>query len=1099
MICCFPFGAVALTLFYLVFYVLIRTQFPRCLLENDSECGAEGVNNSVWVWLTHLFNASIVGFLSLHLLGFNRLFRSGGSSLSREAATLGGLGLACISLAFITNGAIHIYFGNSGIDDGKGMKIYYALTAVFYMLMGISSTLFAILSHLTMYHSRTKLMVFAILNVATAVFVVSACVVVTISEAENFFVDTVVDLNAQDRSQLPFLFKLVSVGQGFWNASYICFLLSLAFVWGSMAKKNTMFVMGLPNSLAAAGMIVAQLIVAILRLIILVIKNASDRKKLENSAAHRVAPLVFDYAALMTVFFAHNLIFTLFSDEDDVELSEKDDHSQDYPTDKSYYSGDNSIEEESDDEEGFTITLNGDVIDTSNNTNYSHIESSPQDITYRPTKSIKENNAINSPESSCCKYYDNDIESGNDVEEKKRQQSDSLLRSINDNVVNEEETLNKCDASELRKESIYDYVSSFLPYSQKKGDQDSRQKQVLGDEGALLGSKSNDIVSMLVSAVTTSAVADNFAAHKLTWNDSDDTNDVTNGSAGHHYSNVQDNSLQSKLSNPDRHFDSEATSLSLYNNKSIEHLRPMEVLSCGEVACNDIRNNIDNESSTKTNDGNSVECLDERDLQLEKESLDISIESSKKSGITRLKLLEEIELPLEDETLKSASDGILADLHSIDLDDSTRKRSSPALLRSTLIPKKKRKAKRYRKKTLPRKMRHISRAMNEEEERNSTSSSKSGGSRSVLSKRLNDCDANTRIHAFITPELGESRDHKIRNGVKPIYWERKSTKSKNVHQTDDDDNLCQQTIDEFPASKSKTPPADNHPSIEKKLKLPMSCSNSAEQDVKEGDQKLPSLEDVLSVHSKESDQMYIPSSGNGCTQLNCLNESLLALTTVLNGKVGTYCNAPSKFQNFQQTNNATSQIMGECSLFTKSPSLRFKKERTRVPGLLKTTTFSSDCVSTLTSDFDESDFGQPIPVSLNNSIGNEVIGENEVISENDASGRTEQIDRKKTALNCDELEEYSQICRDEQESSPTDKSTTEVKIEGICDRANNSDKIVHNDRHASIPAPKFAQTSYTISEQEKGIEEDNAIVVSPALPCSKSQASTSVSSGDSSR
>jgi len=796
----------------------------------------------------------------------------------------------------------------------------------------------------------------------------------------------------------------------------------------------------------------------------------------------------------MTIFFAHNLIFSLFSDEDDIEYSDKDGYSEEYPTDESYTSGKSSSQEEKgEDEEGFSIALNGDVIDVANNTTYVHVESSLLEVTdavESQNESLVKSTVAEVLKPECCEDMDRDIETGNNIGEEDKQATDASSRSLNQNPVDTEETPSKNDSSPKQIESIYDYVSSFLPYSPNEVDQNCPQEQALSDGGVLPEGKQDGIVSMLISVVKTSAVGDNFAVRTFSQQKSvDNSACASNGCATGDDNNVHDRAPHTNLLESERHADHEACSVAKRDFTSAQQVRPMESSRTESLLDTGIENG--NEKRIKAIDKNPVENSDNIRPPFENENIGIEIETPTNTGPNLLETLEEIEVPLEREPSKLANEEILADLHSIQTEENKRKLSSLSLSRNTLKPKRKKKEKRYRKRQLSQKIIEIPCAINEEEECMSMTSSK---------ESIPD-ETHSRTRELIDPEIGESPGYDAVKGVKTIYWERKPIHTNNTScHTDDKDAKCRNDTTGALPYQSQTPLSDSMLCIVEKPKIPSTSSTSAEQETIESEEILPSTEGKALVKKEENDQLCTSPAHNKFLPLNCLNESLLALTTALDDNDGTYCKTPSRFPNID-----VSQKFRDYPVFTKSQSLRSTREPSEVPFLLQTATFNSECVSILTNDFDdESDPGSPISDSTSPSetpshsitkqpsevlYGDSGI-EDRITSEHCDVGRTEENNRREISLHCDKIE--GGFASNTGQTEPADKFPREVETKRICATVPTFDRSGSDDSSVPVATQVPIQTSSSISGKEKVSADDSAPDISSIQQCSNSDGSRSM-------
>eukprot|EP00536_Pseudo-nitzschia_multiseries_P000056 jgi/Psemu1/299828/fgenesh1_kg.2_\ len=358
------------------------------------------------------------------------------------------------------------------------------------------------------------------------------------------------------------------------------------------------------------------------------------------------------------------------------------------------------------------------------------------------------------------------------------------------------------------------------------------------------------------------------------------------------------------------------------------------------------------------------------------------------------------------------------------------------------------------------------------------------------------------MNEYLEPELGDNTGCNAGKGAKAIYWERKPLYKTNIPiHTEDIDAQCRNNTDEAPAFEAQTPLPDNNLFVEEKPKLPSNKSPSVEQETVEHDEKLQSGEGKTSIHEEENDQLHIPSSNNGYIQLSCLNESLLALTTALDENIGTYCKAPSVFPKIDVSQKALDH-----PFFTRSQSLRYKRQHSELPVLLQTATFNSDCISTLTSDFDESDVAQqslsnPTNPSENptdsttkkscqTSLFGEIYLDDGITNENSDAFSAPKNNSKEISLHSVEIEEGLS-------DQKADKKFTEVETKDMCDKALASDRGDDSDRNTSVVVEMLAETTHNISlsgQKEKvsvGSAPDNTISAFQ-YSCSDSSRSMSV-------
>jgi len=1103
------------TVLYVVFYALlvITQQLPECSLVNEIECGANREDNLIWMWTMHFFNASIMGCLSLHLLVYRQCYRPGDSGTG--TTLLGGFALACMSLAFMTKGVILISLED---NDEKGFKGNYISTAVFYALMGMSSILFGILFHLTSKRGKTQMILFIVLNIIATILIVFVCVLVASSQPEDHLDNAATDEYLENPSQLPFLLQLLGIGQGLWNASYSLFLLSIAFVWGSMAKQNVVFVMGLPNSLAAAGIIIAQLTVGIFRLLV-IINKSNNGETLEDSTTHKLSSLFLEYVMLMTAFFAHNLIFSFLSEEDGEEYQGKDDNDTDYPTDESYHSETSSSQEE----EGFTVELNGDVTEISNGINYANYESCGNEVTNSKEASIHslERNSIDIALDSMGAH--DDVESGNC--EKLRQVEHIPYRSLYEavNAGINDGTSSSIDSSENQIESIYGYISSFLPDTQKPVILNNAPVRELYDKGVVPRDQSDDIVSKMASAVTTSAVAAYSAVSSLSRNNPKCEKSL-NDSYGEQFIGTRNVATELKSSDIKQQIDCQ-------NEKSVQKFGETVAAFFTEAAPEKITK-IDNKSGIKLHDEIPVGNFEEIKVPSGKKYLDAYTDTYKKNGSKEHENVEEIEVPLEKEAIETSKTSCSAEFKRVDKDKNSRNILPHSL--SRIRPSQKRKnGKGYRKKSIPLKKLVIQSAIKEVEERSLKISSESGQSHSETLKQLKDCNTIYQKGILIKPEFGGGGGYTIEDRVNsssvPIYWKRdlsgkvpiseignsihtpgnntpcqKITNAKSDHVLQPLSNDClsgnqiskpafvPEEIDTSIAAGSNPEYVNHSKSIDKEAVLP--------------GRKSQTTEEFNFIHNSENVQEQLSSSNDSVAELDCLNGSLLELKTVLDDGVDPFkyfVSVPDQRRGNNEsqvvareknspkyyTKDATNEqiIKQEVQQYSGRQYSRNKqKDASLIPTLLQALTFHSDCVSTLTSDFDENDFS-PAPISIDrvdshpysmkasgmttngDHSGKDCCKEKVFSGNDDVDGKE---GRKEDASNCNELHEDIQICKEKEEFNQTNEFEIKDRAENIINEINGVEKSEADTRNASQSTQMIAPPSNAKSEPKKCVEDD---------------------------
>lgn len=278
-------------------------------MPEDLKCGNEGVDNSVLGWSSDFFVATTIGGLSVHL------FRN----TSKKA--IGSIAFINLCLGYLLKGFAALFFGNSGTDgDGKGMPLYFFLTLVQYVVWTISAVLVKFLAQsawVLILEGRRKCgnvasMLFLVPTIGSATAVAIGCIWASLW----FPVDQVVDEYDEDDGNIndqSVAISMVRIGQLVWHASFSLFLVATSFVFGALAKQDTVIVGGMPNYVASSGIVIAQLTVVGIVFYFAFAGSINDQAiswGVRNGIS--VATVVFNFAMVMSVLFLHNLITSLF-------------------------------------------------------------------------------------------------------------------------------------------------------------------------------------------------------------------------------------------------------------------------------------------------------------------------------------------------------------------------------------------------------------------------------------------------------------------------------------------------------------------------------------------------------------------------------------------------------------------------------------------------------------------------------------------------------------------------------------------------------------------------------------------------------------------
>ncbi|OEU13950.1 hypothetical protein FRACYDRAFT_242303 [Fragilariopsis cylindrus CCMP1102] len=422
------------------------------------------------------------------------------------------------------------------------------------------------------YHCcRIESIVFVVLNIAATIYVVLICVLEVTSQSE----DNTLDTGAM--SEDPY--RLLRFGQGLWNLSYILVILSVATVLGSLAKQDTVFVMGLPNSLAAAAMIILQLIEAALRILLLVFSKGTYDENPQKSSTKTIAPIIFGYTALMTAFFAHNLIISLLAEEHDGELGSKGGHDHDF-TDESHH-----VDSDSSHGEGFAIGLNGGNVGTSKSICYGD-ENSNRHLTDDEEEIIESLEAKSSDLLSSfidCEQVNDDIELGDTQKESQKVGDQS--------------------SSEQQIDDVVKWVSNFPPATQVVQAKESISGNSLSNEFPPTFNTFSDDFSRMASAATTSAAAAySTTASVFTQNYTDDELDNCDGTD-------KETCIKPNIESSIEHLEEKVT-----DEKPVDLLEEIEVplIEYSLYLENDVGS--DNNITIEPSSGNSADLLEKCDV-----------------------------------------------------------------------------------------------------------------------------------------------------------------------------------------------------------------------------------------------------------------------------------------------------------------------------------------------------------------------------------------------------------------------------------------------------------------------------------------------------
>jgi hypothetical protein len=332
------YGPIVLTLVYIIVVIFLGLLLPSCPTdENGSkeggDCGSEGHDNFLLSWSTDFFVAGAFAVMGVLLY------------LKTSQKRFVRISYASLFVAYILKGMVSRYFGNSGMDDGKGAAGYYGATFVSYIFWTLSALFLAFIIQAAwgeigedgLHCGRAESLVALILMVIATLFIVTGSL-----WALAFSVNDVTDEYSESEAtpaSIPLTMLLAA--QLLWHAFYSTFLVSTAYILRALAKQRAIMVGGVPNSFPATGIVLAQVVIVGIFLFY-ALDAVSNEVQWGASDSHTMATVAFNYAMLMTVYFVTSFLVALFptnlsrnpekdiSDTDSDETPNCEDHADDY-------------------------------------------------------------------------------------------------------------------------------------------------------------------------------------------------------------------------------------------------------------------------------------------------------------------------------------------------------------------------------------------------------------------------------------------------------------------------------------------------------------------------------------------------------------------------------------------------------------------------------------------------------------------------------------------------------------------------------------------------------------------------------------------------
>jgi hypothetical protein len=339
MICALPYFAILLTITFVAFATCILLFFPEYC--HADKCNAEGVDNTVIFWSTDFFVGISAVVLAFHLK------RTTMRGLVAESTFL------LVGLGYFLKAFAALYFGSSGLDDGKEKEWFYVLTALSHIFWAFSAgllyTYFVQAWHLLTREEKPcgswQGLIFLVLVVLSTVAILVATVVN--STVYNGAVETR-DHYSDEGNNSTVWMRVVAIARTVFSGCYSFFLICGASIFGGVTRKDDVIVWGLPVSFAAGGIVILQVVaIGVTVFYGLQFLDADGQWEFQDES-RAIVHLIFSYAMMMTYFFLHNLVFALLPekgstknlpDTDGDSDSQSGNSSDEYQTQKGLNSG----------------------------------------------------------------------------------------------------------------------------------------------------------------------------------------------------------------------------------------------------------------------------------------------------------------------------------------------------------------------------------------------------------------------------------------------------------------------------------------------------------------------------------------------------------------------------------------------------------------------------------------------------------------------------------------------------------------------------------------------------------------------------------------
>ena len=296
------YSIVFLTLTYIVFCLIVGFVHPKCIVDGveNPQCGEEGYDNTVLSWTSDFFVGVIFTFFAILLY------------LKTSKRILTSISFLLLSIVFIIQGFIGRYFGNSGLDDGKGQIGFYILMFITYVFWTVSALPIAYLVQTALdkinddgglqcglFETRI-LFSFMVLSF---IIVTTGCIWSSLALWDT--TNDVIDDYPKDTNEGNIGIDIFKYGQLLWHGFYCTFLISTAYTWKALAKCMGVTIGGLPASYALGGIVISQIII-----ISILIGLALDGG--DNANSNSFVSIMYNYAMLMTGYFIQSFFMSLF-------------------------------------------------------------------------------------------------------------------------------------------------------------------------------------------------------------------------------------------------------------------------------------------------------------------------------------------------------------------------------------------------------------------------------------------------------------------------------------------------------------------------------------------------------------------------------------------------------------------------------------------------------------------------------------------------------------------------------------------------------------------------------------------------------------------